>query len=1068
MLSQSQSVHMKELFLTSFRGVQYGIWKDEILSVRELDALHRIPLSPACIAGILIDDNRTVTLADLPVCIGYESTGSIEQGCILLQEDGEKVMGFVISGELRTLSISPEFFFPLPDYLKTPVFESCAVHKDIPIPLINTSVLHSRVLKPDEELSEDSLQIRGAQPQDISEVSQIRCFSAGGELFAVSATGIEGKAAKPGPITPLPNTPRYVKGVTFWKGRLLSVIDLTQRIKWQSASTDSQMLIAEFGGEAFGLLIESESGTLSAGKVAIKPAPIIAQTAWLKHVVMHAGELIPLIDLAMALSPVTAGDEKPAWQHYAPDSVFPDIFFKRETGVVEFSLLGERHALPKIEVEDVIDFKHCRALPDVPPIVIGVAEHKGEVLPVVDLAMMFGRRSLATSAWRMMLVKNGDFSALVITETVFGERQLDPEIHRAMPIHLPHNFMYGCYPDDKAVRIILNVEAITVHFEKSMITKFMPALSHEMKMSPTGILYAFPDEITVEKPDEKIGASPQPQATETVVGTVVPARIEETLTQHAEAELSSVAASVAASSAGSAETLAEPEYEKYAGNEDAVEIHEAAAEVSAISTDPELQHEPEKSGVVHAAAASAGAADPISSSGKWSEWDADEAVPDEMMKPEPVTVNKLPSGEELLASAQHDSAAASSQATQKFQPQTEIVDAELIEEKRAETAAPASTAQPQQPSVPPPSVQQPPGESKVNEPVAKSESPPGKILKFPMQNDPAQKTSATASAKSRPSEPVRPAAGAKPSASYRMSREVEQLAILSGQEAAMVRARQRRIFIGALATVLVASLFYYAGISDKPVVEKTVTVTGPAKIEQTKVEPVPVKTKAELAKEKAELAKAQAVQAKLEAAQAKARAKAEREAKLKAEQEARLKAAQEARAKAEQEKLLAAQAKAQAKAEREAKLKVEQEARLKAVQEARAKAEQEKLLSAQAKAQAKAEREVQLRAAQEAKAQARAEQAKLKADQANAKTQQAIVLTKPSSAENLSAPLELDIPKSMPPVDIDVYVVVQGDTLWGISERFTGDPFNYPRIAGENRIANPDLIFPDQRIKLIK
>jgi len=1044
---------MKELFLTSLRGIQYGIWKDEILSVRELDALHRIPLSPACIAGILIDDNRTVTLADLPVCIGYESSGRIEQGCILLQEEGEKVMGFVISGELRTLSISTELFFPLPDYLKTPVFGSCAVHNDIPIPLINTSVLHSRVLKPDEEPSEDSLKIFGAQPQNISEVSQIRCFSAGGELFAVSATGIEGKAVKPGPITPLPNTPRYVKGVTFWKGRLLPVIDLTQRIKWQSASPDSQMLIAEIGGAAFGLLIESDSGTVSTGNVAIKPAPFIAQTAWLKHVVVHGGELIPLIDLAMALSPVSVGDEKPAWQQYAPDSVFPDMFFKREAGVVEFSLLGERHALPKDEVEDVIDFKPCRALPDVPPIVIGVAEHKGEIFPVVDLAMMFGRRLLATSAWRMMLVKNGDFRALVITETVFGERQLGLEIHRAMPIHLPHNFMYGCYPDDKAVRIILNVEAITVHFEKSMITKFMPALSHEMKMSPTGILYAFPDEITVEKPDEKIGVTSQLQATETVVGTVAPVRTEETPVQLAEAESISVAISAASSSAESAETIAEPEYGQYAGHEEVVEIHEKAAEVSAIATDPEPEQEPEESGVAHAAVASAGTADAISSSGEWSESDADEAVPGEMMKPEPVAFNKQPSGEEFIASAQHDSVAASSQATQKFQPQTEIVDAELIEEQRAETTAPATTVQPQQPSIPQHTDQQPPGESKVNEPVAKSEPPPGKILKFPIQKDPAQKTSETGSAKSRTSEPVRPAVGAKPSASYRMSREVEQLAILSGHEAAMVRARQRRIFFGALVTVLVAAIFYYAGTSDKPVVEKTVTVTEPAKIEQAKVEPVPVKTKAELAKEKAELAKVQAAQAKLEAAQAKARAKAEREAKLKAEQEARLKAAQEARAKAEQEKLLAAQAKAQAKAE--------QEARLKAAQEARAKAEQEKLLAAQAKAQAKAEHEAQLKVAQEAKAQARV-------DQANAKIQQTIVLTKPSSAENLRAPLELDIPKSMPQVDIDVYVVVQGDTLWGISERFTGDPFNYPRIAGENRIANPDLIFPDQRIKLIK
>lgn len=63
--------------------------------------------------------------------------------------------------------------------------------------------------------------------------------------------------------------------------------------------------------------------------------------------------------------------------------------------------------------------------------------------------------------------------------------------------------------------------------------------------------------------------------------------------------------------------------------------------------------------------------------------------------------------------------------------------------------------------------------------------------------------------------------------------------------------------------------------------------------------------------------------------------------------------------------------------------------------------------------------------------------------------------------------LELDIPVNIR-VDFDVYVVRDGDTLWSISERFTGNPFNFPRIAGENRIANPVLVFPEQRVRLIK
>src|SRR5262245_55545882 len=62
----------------------------------------------------------------------------------------------------------------------------------------------------------------------------------------------------------------------------------------------------------------------------------------------------------------------------------------------------------------------------------------------------------------------------------------------------------------------------------------------------------------------------------------------------------------------------------------------------------------------------------------------------------------------------------------------------------------------------------------------------------------------------------------------------------------------------------------------------------------------------------------------------------------------------------------------------------------------------------------------------------------------------------PAWAQAPSAPLVLrpDAP--------DRYVIVPGDTLWGISTRYTDSPWRWPELWGMNReqIRNPHLIYP--------
>ena len=50
-----------------------------------------------------------------------------------------------------------------------------------------------------------------------------------------------------------------------------------------------------------------------------------------------------------------------------------------------------------------------------------------------------------------------------------------------------------------------------------------------------------------------------------------------------------------------------------------------------------------------------------------------------------------------------------------------------------------------------------------------------------------------------------------------------------------------------------------------------------------------------------------------------------------------------------------------------------------------------------------------------------------------------------------------------------IYTVEQGDTLWGVSQRFIKDPYYWPNLWSSNPdIGNPHLIYPGQKLRIYK
>ncbi|MCW5207590.1 chemotaxis protein CheW, partial [Desulfobulbus sp. US2] len=151
------------------------------------------------------------------------------------------------------------------------------------------------------------------------------------------------------------------------------------------------------------------------------------------------------------------------------DGRFEAVFGTQQVKIVEFSILKMSHALPDLEVLDIIPFSHCQRLVGTRGLIAGVTLYRKELLPVLDPARCFGRKSSPGPAWKLLLVCNGDLRVLVMVEDVLGKRSLNVSEQRALPFTAPHSSVYGCYPVAGRVGLIFNIMALSAYFDDEQI-----------------------------------------------------------------------------------------------------------------------------------------------------------------------------------------------------------------------------------------------------------------------------------------------------------------------------------------------------------------------------------------------------------------------------------------------------------------------------------------------------------------------------------------------------------------------------------------------------------------------
>jgi chemotaxis signal transduction protein/nucleoid-associated protein YgaU len=473
---------MKNLLLINFADARYGLWEDSLVSVRGALPLHRLPLSPPAIAGIAVLDDRSAVIADLAACLGSPAMKDGGNGTFLIVDAGEKIAGFAVEGAVNRVEQPEDQIRAVPDAVRTEVIDTCVVIEDGVVPIINIRVLHKRLKQGNLDLPKAAGVFAVTSHLDPDPAFPVRAFSLGNERFCVRAAGTVFQAISGEVITRLPEKNDWLAGITVYKDAILPLVRLDDRLDIKARPGQSGMLIAGVDGGRHGLLVDEDLGIIEQQDLRISDLPALARQAWMPSAAVSSGTVYPLIEAGRIISERPGENEQDPQRSFSPASGFSSRFRTSEVDVVEFSLLGTNHAVPKEEVKEVHALLPISRIPHTPEIVIGVADLKGELLPVLDLAAVFGRRSAVNRKWRMLRIANGDFQCLVVSEAVKGDRRLSREDQKQLPLALPHQVLYGCYLDAGMVRLIMNVQSLAVHFENPSVRELVTSLSPEREV----------------------------------------------------------------------------------------------------------------------------------------------------------------------------------------------------------------------------------------------------------------------------------------------------------------------------------------------------------------------------------------------------------------------------------------------------------------------------------------------------------------------------------------------------------------------------------------------------------
>ena len=145
-----------------------------------------------------------------------------------------------------------------------------------------------------------------ASPQDAAAKSQFLTFILGAEQYGVEilkVQEIKGYSA----VTPIPNTPLYIKGVMNLRGTVVPVVDLRVKFGMEPAEYDkfTVIIVVTVGSKVMGLMVDAVSDVLDIPAAEMRTAPdlgVRVDTRFISGMANVGDRLAVLLDIERLLN----------------------------------------------------------------------------------------------------------------------------------------------------------------------------------------------------------------------------------------------------------------------------------------------------------------------------------------------------------------------------------------------------------------------------------------------------------------------------------------------------------------------------------------------------------------------------------------------------------------------------------------------------------------------------------------------------------------------------------------------------------------------------------------------